>query len=407
MRVMTKVVAGMAAGSGACGWLVPGAGARRPRVGRTPSPSRRSRWTQTRWCAGSATPTSRCACSPRRRCGPWANRRCRRCARLPNTAGCRGAVARQAPRAPDRARRRPGAAEARRGAAERSRVDPDRPGLPPRPDMRHRFDDLFRQLERDFGVDIPRHRFFEDDFFQDLRGQMDAMQQQMQKALQGGGGQSQGMQMQVGPDGVKVEIKTRNDKGEEEVKTYAAPDLETFERKYPGVLEQNGLGGGFRLWTGNGPGMGQLRPMLRWRGGQLLPFPPQPQQDDDRDADVLPPVDVAPPPADRRLGVLIKNEIPPDLRDYLGLEPGQGLMVEAVQDGTLARQLGVAAGDIVLRIGKHGIGSAGDVQAALAGIDAGGQVEVEVLRKGRSLTLTGTKPAAEPEPKQLKPRPAK
>jgi hypothetical protein len=51
------------------------------------------------------------------------------------------------------------------------------------------------------------------------------------------------MSMQMGPDGVKVEVKTKNDKGEEETKTYEAPDMETFRAKYPGVLDGAGMGG--------------------------------------------------------------------------------------------------------------------------------------------------------------------
>lgn len=250
------------------------------------------------------------------------------------------------------------------------------------PDVQRRFDDLFQQLERDFGIDIPRHGFFQDDFFQDLRGQMDTMQKQMQ-ALRGEA--DHGISMRVGPDGVHVEVKTKNEQGEEETKTYEAPDLQTFRQKYPGVLERNGLGGGFRLWTSNDPGNGRRT----W----TLPFQ-QPQQDD-QDVEVAPPVDAAPPPADKRLGVLIRSEIPADVRDYLGLEPGQGLMVEEVQEGTLAQAAGVAAGDIVLQVGGKDIGTAADVQQALAGIDAGAEVKIEVLRKGKPMTLSGKKPAPE------------
>src|SRR5262249_15429535 len=42
-------------------------------------------------------------------------------------------------------------------------------------DLDSRFNDLFKSLERDFHMDIPRHRFFQDDFFKDLQSQMDEM----------------------------------------------------------------------------------------------------------------------------------------------------------------------------------------------------------------------------------------
>ena len=39
------------------------------------------------------------------------------------------------------------------------------------PDVEGIFDDVFEQLERDFGMDVPRHRFFDDAFFKDLNEQ--------------------------------------------------------------------------------------------------------------------------------------------------------------------------------------------------------------------------------------------
>ena len=65
------------------------------------------------------------------------------------------------------------------GLRERGKVgpepSPERRGFGPGRDLDDVFDGPFRRLERDFDVDIPRHRFFQDDFFRDLRAQMDEL----------------------------------------------------------------------------------------------------------------------------------------------------------------------------------------------------------------------------------------
>lgn len=258
-----------------------------------------------------------------------------------------------------------------------------RPGVPQ--DVQQRFDELFQSLEQDFGVDIPRARFFDDSFFRDLEQQMQDMQKQL-----GGAQSSQGrsMSMQMGPDGVKVEIKTKNDQGAEETKTYEAPDLETFQRKYPGVLDGAGIGGGFSFAFPNGGlrTFGQTMPQVRVLGPRTLG-----QQLDPQDGFVEPQVDVA-PPADRRLGVVVKPQVAPELLEHFGLDGA--LAVEEVQEGTLAHELGIEKGDLVTHVGGRAIADTQDVQQALGGIAAGADVEVKVLRKGKERTLVAKKPAA-------------
>lgn len=256
------------------------------------------------------------------------------------------------------------------------------------PGLDERFERLFEGLERDFRMDIPRQRFFQDDFFQDLRAQMDAMRQQMQQ-LQGGAQRGSSMSMQMGPDGVRVEMKVRNEKGEEETKVYEAPDLETFRQKYPGVLEQNGIGGFGFHWGpltpfATPPGQQPLRLRIGGREpGEVLPPAVTPELPADADS--------VTPPEDRRLGVLVRSEIPAGVREFLGLEEGVGLQVQEVQAGTLAERLGLQADDIVLRIAGRTIRGVDDVQAAVGGVAAGKTVEVVVNRRGGELTLTAAK----------------
>ena len=255
------------------------------------------------------------------------------------------------------------------------------PGVPE--DVQRRFDDLFQSLEQEFGMDIPRARFFDDSFFKDLQQQMDDMQQQMQKAPFGEG---RSMSMQMGPDGVRVEVKTKNDKGEEETKVYEAPDLQTFRDKYPGVLDGGGLGGGFTFTLPNGGFRGLAPSFPQVRG--LAPRAIAP------DALQRGPMDV-PPPAHKRLGVTVRNEVSQDLLEHLGLDGA--LCVDGVQPGTLAEALSLRAGDLVVRIAGKAIASTLDVQEALGSVDAGADVEVVVYRKGVETTLRAKKPEAKAE----------
>jgi hypothetical protein len=271
--------------------------------------------------------------------------------------------------------------------------DPAAPGRRPADDrqddpfaeMQRRFDAMFGEIERDFGVAVPRRSFFGDDFFRDL-------QDQMQRA-QGGTGSSQSMNLQVGPDGaVKVEVQSRNADGEVETKTYEAPSMAEFQRQYPGVLNLQGRFGGTPGWS-----MG-LSPRLQWRQVQpgarqpvieiepdLFQAAPQPSNDPATTAQAL--------ARGELLGVQVRESIGDELREYLGLDPEQGLLVEAVSGGSLAERLGLQRLDIVLQVAGQPIASPADVRQALAGVAAGGKVEVEIVRQGQRQVVSAQKPA--------------
>lgn len=275
--------------------------------------------------------------------------------------------------------REPGAPQGEPDRAMRRRAR-QFPGVPE--DVQQRFDELFRSLESDFGMDIPRARFFDDSFFKDLQQQMDDMQHRLRGAPFGEG---RSMSMQMGPDGVRVEVRTKNDKGEEETKVYEAPDMETFRDKYPGVLDGSGFGGGFTFTMPNGGFRGFMQGMPQIRG--LAPRAPGQQ------AAPVGPFDPA-PPAHKRLGVTVRDGVSEDLLEHLGIDGALG--VQEVQPGTLAESLGIQSGDLVARIAGKSIGSTQDVQDALAPIEAGQDVEVIVYRKGNALTLRAKKPDAKP-----------
>src|SRR5262249_38225132 len=159
-------------------------------------------------------------------------------------------------------------------------------------------------------------------------------------------------------------------------KVYEAPDLQTFKQKYPDVLPEHGLGFGFawpggrdglRVWRMN-DGSGTLRlPSFSWPVTRPHDLDDHDLPDTDLDASGAAPQVL--PPAGKRLGIVVRPEIPQQVRDYLGIEGG--LMVDQVQDDTLASALKLEAGDIVLEIAGTKIASTADVQQALGGIDAG------------------------------------
>jgi hypothetical protein len=231
------------------------------------------------------------------------------------------------------------------------------------PDLEHLFGDMFERLERDFGMDVPRMRFFHDDFFQSL-------QEQMRDLRQGGvPGAGQAFSMRVGPDGVRVEVTERTPDGKGDTKVYEAPDLQSFREKYPDIARRYMRDDGMRF------GWRAVPPMPRWQGDPL-------------DPQVPPAADI---PEGERLGVLVQ-EVPEPVREFLGLQGTQGLRVEEVTEGSLAQTLGLEAGDILLQVGSKAVHDTTDVRAGLAEITPGSQVTVRVNRRGAEKDLSATKP---------------
>lgn len=89
------------------------------------------------------------------------------------------------------------------------------------------------------------------------------------------------------------------------------------------------------------------------------------------------------------LGVQIKP-VSEDVASVLGLEAGQGTMIERVMDGTPAQKAGLKSGDIVLTFDGAKIDEARDLTRAVASTAPDTVSKVEVLRKGKRLTLEVT-----------------
>ncbi len=239
--------------------------------------------------------------------------------------------------------------------------------------LQQMFGDVFEQLERDFGVDVPRTHFFRDDFFQGLQQQMEDSRRGMAMGMPGRG---QAFSMRMDQNGVRVEITEKGEDGKSDTKVYEAPDVQTFREQHPDIadryLRDQGVG---TFSFGN-------RALPDARAFGLTPFR----------LDSVPQVqDTVVIDNGERLGVLVED-VPEQVRDYLGISPGVGLRVQSVNEGSFAATLGVEEGDIVLQVGDKEVQGTQDVRDGLAGVPAGGQVSVKVNRRGAEKTLAATKP---------------
>lgn len=249
-----------------------------------------------------------------------------------------------------------------------------------------RIDTMLERLEQGFdnpfggrGLDIGRQ-------LDEMRAQIEALRAQPWAGGQFGPGTGQSMSMSVGPDGVRLEVEERGSDGAADKKVYEAPDLDAFRAKYPDVARRY-LDGGFAFrhfggmapapWFGGAPS-DEARPMRRLRA-----------RAPGVEAEVEPEVSTE-PPSDRRLGVLV-GELSPEVRTFLGIDADRGLLVESVQDDSLASDLGIRPRDVVLEIAGRTIASPAHVADALGSLATGQDVTVSVNRMGSVETLRAKK----------------
>jgi hypothetical protein len=190
----------------------------------------------------------------------------------------------------------------------------------------------------------------------------------------GSGSRSEGFQLQLGPDGVRVEVREEVD-GEEQTKTYEAESLEALLETYPELKDRvsSGRGFGFALPGQRLPGRGLLR------GLEDLPMRTD------------------------RLGVQVR-EPGAFRRTVPGLAEDTGLEVVGVLPGSLGEALGLTDGDVVVLLNGRTIRGVADVKSALAERLEGEGVEVEVIgRDEKTRTLRWAPPAKSSGPQPLRP----
>lgn len=199
-------------------------------------------------------------------------------------------------------------------------------------------------------------------------------------APQGGGlrRQAQSYSMQMGPDGVKVEVQEDVD-GKQETKTYTANSLDELYEAHPELRDRMGLrlrsgpfsNRAFRFGPNGASPFGDDSDPWSGRGGQLWPAP---------DTDGRVPTD--------RLGVMVDENAKID-RAAWKIDDGVGLVVRSVQDGTIAKKIGIEPGDVIVDVNGRAIHGVADVRSVLDTRKIDEDVTVTVFdAQGKRRTLT-------------------
>ena len=87
-----------------------------------------------------------------------------------------------------------------------------------------------------------------------------------------------------------------------------------------------------------------------------------------------------------RIGVVIQD-LTPDLAAAMGIDARKGAVVSAVEPGSPAQRAGLRPGDVIVAIDGKPVEGARDLRTAVALVEAGRELELEILRNGTALTL--------------------
>ncbi len=79
-----------------------------------------------------------------------------------------------------------------------------------------------------------------------------------------------------------------------------------------------------------------------------------------------------------------------DAREVLGLQAGQGVLVQRVVEGSAAEKAGLERNDLILSVGGTSVGTPEELGEVVRGLGAGKKTEVAIVRKGerRSVSVT-------------------
>ena len=89
-------------------------------------------------------------------------------------------------------------------------------------------------------------------------------------------------------------------------------------------------------------------------------------------------------------GITLQN-VTPDIARRLRLGDRRGAVVTDVEQGSPAARAGIQPGDVIVRVGREAVESAGDAQRTLAAIPSGGTAFLRVVRAGQETFVTVTK----------------
>lgn len=233
----------------------------------------------------------------------------------------------------------------------------------------------------------------------------------------------------VGPSSVsivedadgKVTVKEQvTENGEEVARVYEASSWQEFREKYPDVVKKYGIE---EASPRIGPVPRKFRdPWEAWREGQD-PFEDflRDLRKNNREMErwfrrfserIDPGEDAAPERQQRRKSpepkkgvgeglALLKplglefEYLEPAVREQLGVEEGQGVLVAKVSPGGLGEKWGLQEWDVVLSAGGEPVETGWDLRRKISRAAPVGEIPLEILRSGKQMTLRISREAAE------------
>lgn len=175
--------------------------------------------------------------------------------------------------------------------------------------------------------------------------------------------ESEQVRVQMGPDGVEVEIKSHKN-GQEETKKYQASTIEELLEQHPELKKH--------LPQVRVPSQVRVdKPALRSPARMELP------------TDVL---------------GIYSQKVDPEQAQKLGLPPEQGLAIESVKPGTIAQVLGLRRGDVLLELNGEAVYAVEDVRRILKERAGDAPLQVVIIPEGSTERRNLRWTPAEPEP---------
>ncbi len=207
---------------------------------------------------------------------------------------------------------------------------------------------FFEPFEQDFDFEALRREMLED-MNRGWRGYSGVVPAP-QPPSSGMQSQSESVTLESGPDGVKCKV-TRTENGQTTTEEYSAKSIDELLEAHP---ELRGKVGGSTRAFGNVPQR------------QGWPFEPPPG------------LGGAPTIRTDILGVAIVP-LAAEEATALGLEPGVGLRVERVEPGTIAQQLGLQRGHVLVEMNGKPLRNRDDISAELRSRASDGPLEVILI----------------------------
>ena len=87
---------------------------------------------------------------------------------------------------------------------------------------------------------------------------------------------------------------------------------------------------------------------------------------------------------------ILPQDLNEDLASYFGVDPQGGILIADVEEGGPAHQAGLKPGDILTRIEQEKVGSSREVRDIFLDYGPGDEVEVAVIRSGKTMQMRVT-----------------